>query len=525
MADDKTQRSYRAPDGAGRISPASGNDPLAELARLIGQSDPFGEYGHNAGQSTSAAPAAAAPTPEPSAGWVPAPPVPGYPPRQPESAPAAYQSPHEAYPAQHQPYQDAYQAPPYAEADLHHVEQRGHAPEAQDGDYDAYIQQTSAYAPQAQADPYTPAYDDPNLAAYASEEDDYYDDAPPRRRMGILAIAAVFALAVLGTAGAFGYRALFGSSFSGPPPIIKADTTPSKIVPVKKDSTAKLIQDRAPAAEKIVTREEKPIDLQSNSAGTFPSDQANASAGSVQPPMLGSGVIGGEPRKVHTIVIRPDQLNAIEPASAAQAPAVQPPAVSTTTPSPSAAPPPKHVADVQPAAAATHEPVRHEPAVTHKTAPHEPVVTHKEAARRPVTRRASPRHRPIVEAVAPAQGNAPLSLNPDAPVRTVPIRTAPMRTAAIPRQIEPQATAAGGSYAVQVTSRRSEAEAKADFRRLQAKYPTQLGGHQPLIRRVDLGQKGVYYRAMVGPFASAEAASRACSRIKAAGGSCFVQRI
>ena len=30
--------------------------------------------------------------------------------------------------------------------------------------------------------------------------------------MGIMAIAGVFALAVIGTAGAFGYRAMFGTS-------------------------------------------------------------------------------------------------------------------------------------------------------------------------------------------------------------------------------------------------------------------------------------------------------------------------
>ena len=50
--------------------------------------------------------------------------------------------------------------------------------------------------------------------------------------MGVMAIAGVFALALIGTAGAFGYRALFGSSGSPqPPPVIKADTAPSKIVP------------------------------------------------------------------------------------------------------------------------------------------------------------------------------------------------------------------------------------------------------------------------------------------------------
>ncbi len=50
----------------------------------------------------------------------------------------------------------------------------------------------------------------------AEEEDDFYDDVPPsRRRMGIMVIAGMFALAVIGTAGAFGYRALFGTSGSG----------------------------------------------------------------------------------------------------------------------------------------------------------------------------------------------------------------------------------------------------------------------------------------------------------------------
>ncbi len=63
------------------------------------------------------------------------------------------------------------------------------------------------------------------------------------------------------------------------------------------------------------------------------------------------------------------------------------------------------------------------------------------------------------------------------------------------------------------------------FHSLQAKFPQQLGGRQPLIRRVDLGAKGIYYRAMVGPFGSAEEASKLCSSLKAAGGQCLIQKI
>ena len=86
------------------------------------------------------------------------------------------------------------------------------------------------------------------------------------------------------------------------------------------------------------------------------------------------------------------------------------------------------------------------------------------------------------------------------------------------------ATPSGGGYAVQVTSQHSEAEAKASFQALRAKFPNQLGGRQPIIRRADLGAKGTYYRALVGPFASAEEAAALCSSLKAAGGNCIVQR-
>ena len=81
-----------------------------------------------------------------------------------------------------------------------------------------------------------------------------------------------------------------------------------------------------------------------------------------------------------------------------------------------------------------------------------------------------------------------------------------------------------GGYAVQVTSERSESGAQAAFRALQAKYPNQLSGRQPIIRRADLGAAGTYYRALVGPFASAEEATRLCSRLKAAGGNCIMLR-
>jgi hypothetical protein len=128
---------------------------------------------------------------------------------------------------------------------------------------------------------------------------------------------------------------------------------------------------------------------------------------------------------------------------------------------------------------------------------------------------------------AAASGNAPLSLNPNAaPSRAAPAQApaAPARTASVAPQASAPASAGGAGSYVQVSSQRSEGEAQAAFRSLQGKFPDQLGGRQPYIHKVDLGAKGTYYRAMVGPFANAGEASQLCSSLKAAGGQCLVQR-
>jgi hypothetical protein len=134
-----------------------------------------------------------------------------------------------------------------------------------------------------------------------------------------------------------------------------------------------------------------------------------------------------------------------------------------------------------------------------------------------------------------ADANAPLSIVPSgsetaapaAPAarpHSAPAHPAPVNTAAAATTDAPAPASAGGGYAVQVSSQHSEAEVQDSFRALQAKYPDVLGGKQPMIRRADLGTKGIYYRALVGPFASAEEAASMCSSLKAAGGSCLVQK-
>ena len=511
MADDHSQRPYRSSDTIARGAPAkaagtapgspSGSDPLAELARLIGQNDPFSEFGRDAGRRLAAPPQA-----EPAPDWDAASPLGGFP--QQTAAPekrAAGAQPHlpdeQAFATPNFARQSFGGAPLAAGADLYQVEHEVPGYPAADADAPGHAAQDGGY----EHDRY-----DQNKPQLGAEEEDFYEDVQPsRRRMGVMVIAGVFALAVIGTAGAFGYRALFGSSgSSAPPPVIKADSAPSKIVPASsKDTSNKLITDRVNEkgiGEKLVSREEQPVDIKDKPAGVVLPQGQDPSQSSSQPP-LGSGVVGSEPKRVRTIAIRPDQA-----ATGDSMPASAPPAAATSAPARvTTITPVKQVAPAQPARVTNNPP---------PTADPEPAP----APRQPVAPTAH-------ETAAPAPSNSPLSLSPDAPARAAPARAAAVRATRTAAVAPTQAAASSGNggaggYAVQVSSQRSEADAQASFRSLQGKFPDQLGSRQAMIRKADLGAKGTYYRAMVGPFGNANEASELCSSLKAAGGQCIVQR-
>jgi cell division septation protein DedD len=96
-----------------------------------------------------------------------------------------------------------------------------------------------------------------------------------------------------------------------------------------------------------------------------------------------------------------------------------------------------------------------------------------------------------------------------------------------PNVPEPAATrgieAAAGGFVVQLSAGRSEADAQAAFRTLQGKYPA-LSGREPLIRRKDLGERGIFFATQVGPFGVKSEADQLCETLKTAGAACFVQR-
>jgi hypothetical protein len=89
------------------------------------------------------------------------------------------------------------------------------------------------------------------------------------RRSSVVLVMAVFGLAVVGTAGAFGYRATFGGSILPTlPPIVKASNEPSiALASSKSQANNSANASHAGAAttasaEKLVTREEQPVTIE-----------------------------------------------------------------------------------------------------------------------------------------------------------------------------------------------------------------------------------------------------------------------
>ena len=148
---------------------------------------------------------------------------------------------------------------------------------------------------------------------------------------------------------------------------------------------------------------------------------------------------------------------------------------------------------------------------------------------------AAPAHQAQSQGAKPAaahNGGGPLSLDPQgqpAPSASSyqPVtQPAPSPPPAAPRLASASSTpvsapSSSGGYMVQVSSQRNETDAQTSFRSLQKQFPKELGDRDAVVRRADLGEKGVYYRAMVGPFEGADA-EQLCRDLKRDGGTCLV---
>ncbi|MBK1839959.1 SPOR domain-containing protein [Azospirillum sp. YIM B02556] len=87
----------------------------------------------------------------------------------------------------------------------------------------------------------------------------------------------------------------------------------------------------------------------------------------------------------------------------------------------------------------------------------------------------------------------------------------------------PAVTGGSGSWRVQLASVRSEGEAAAEWRRLAGRHPDALGGLAMQVARVDLGEKGIFYRVQ-GAGADEARAKSACAQLRAQNVGCVVVR-
>ena len=387
--------------------------------------------------------------------------------------------------------------------------------------------EVSSYGHDSHYDEYENEAHDPSRDhAYGEEYDEYPNT---RRRGGFIFVAAIFGLAVIGTAGAFAYRTMFdGPMLPSLPPIIRAESGPNKIVPSGTTSQGGISRqaeaNSAGSGERLVSREEQPVDV--------------------------PAPVSSRPRAVSTVPIFPDPApppggSAVFPPS--PAPLMQPAPGARAESPPVTSALPANAPSANTATASAAMPAWPTPPATTAAVPAPKKIrtvsiradqpSSAEAAANPPPTQAAPMRSGIQQQGAkPAAGNetnGPLSIAPPsgdtasasvAGPRTAVAHPVPLNKPVANETASAAPVASSGGYAVQLSSQGSEAEAQSSFRALQAKYPNLLGGREPIVRRADLGEKGIYYRAMVGPFASREQATDLCSNLKAAGGSCIVQK-
>ncbi|MFN3321354.1 MAG: SPOR domain-containing protein [Allorhizobium sp.] len=395
--------------------------------------------------------------------------------------------------------------------------------------------------------------------------------------------------AVLLLAGAGGLYAWLGTGAvgtltSGEPQVIAADKSPVKIVPEDPGGKSVPNQDKAvydrvagngvedPKQPSLISSEEEPVDvvqrtlIPENLPMEGENDQLATPVGETEDPRL---LPDGQPqqaaaedpatitpRKVRTMIVRPDgtlvaQEVPAEPAAApvetaaaqpaqtdAGTPVLAPPSVPTATGDTvrtvdtrvvtPGGPAEATTAAAAPAATATAatEVAAATPATTEAQSVAEAIAS--PAAADPTAPRAPipttrPADQPVnVVGTVTDQGN----LRPAQPAATAPAEQAqaPAEVAAAsPAAAAPATAAPAGSYGIQIASLPSEADAQKSYRNLSSKFGNVLGGKPWEIRQADIPGKGTFYRVRV-VAGSKDAAVALCEQYRSAGGSCLVSR-
>ncbi|MFO1050349.1 MAG: SPOR domain-containing protein [Geminicoccaceae bacterium] len=138
--------------------------------------------------------------------------------------------------------------------------------------------------------------------------------------------------------------------------------------------------------------------------------------------------------------------------------------------------------------------------------------------------RAAPTPQPELSTAPTASPPTP-SPAPPAPAPTAP--TAPRQLVRVEPSASPASVAtprpasSGGIYRLQLAAVRAEGGLTQAWADLRQRYPAALGDVTPQVERTDT-TSGPLFRLQAGPFSTRDAASSACSAIRASGGQCFI---
>lgn len=385
---------------------------------------------------------------------------------------------------------------------------------------------------------YDPDLDDEAMSApmAAAEE-----RTQPQRR-GMLIAAIVGGVAIAGGLGAFVLS--FGGGGDEVPALVRADDGPIKVKPENPGGTTVPNQDNKvyetvagkdassdPQQEKLVTTAEEPVDMtppapEPRLADVAPAEEEAAPTAAPTASPKGEDrieqilaeadadvdtkVAAIAPRKVRTMVVRPDGT---------LVPREDPAPVETAAPAPQAAAPAAETATA-PAASTSGTSMPDTTATVPEATVSTPSLTPPagETAATPET-----------PAVAAPQAQ---------PAQTMPnsVPLAPQRPAEQPvdvvGEVKPDKVAAvspsqpatsAGAWSMQIASQPSEAAAKSSYQDLVRRYGSVLNGHEANIVKADIAGKGTFWRVRI-PAQSRNDAISLCESYKAAGGNCFVSR-
>lgn len=170
------------------------------------------------------------------------------------------------------------------------------------------------------------------------------------------------------------------------------------------------------------------------------------------------------------------------------------------------------------------EPVLPRPAPPPKPASVEPPAPSPTAAVPEPAATSAPPSRPEAPAnaaVLPVTPSPATSVTAAAPVASpapdpAVAAASPLASAAAPRAVS------GASYRLQLGAVRSEEAARAEWQRLQKAQPDVLGKLGLNVARVELGEKGVFYRIQAGPVGDAAEAAQSCATLKSRNVGCIL---